>query len=126
MDHEIADWNNYLENQSKQTPIFFERDGSIFIAPDPRTDEIGTNRLRITGIRSIASGSWTTATTESEIKLPITFFDVIRLGLIARIHASCARDENLIQSATNRYEAKRDQAIANMFTEQPFINEFPR
>lgn len=52
---EIANWEYHLENQSKDYPIFFERDKSVFIAPDPRSDEIGTNRIKITGIRSLDS-----------------------------------------------------------------------
>jgi len=40
MDHEIADWNYYLENQDRNSPIFYERDRSVFIAPDPRSDQV--------------------------------------------------------------------------------------
>lgn len=39
-DAEIANWEYYLENQSKESPIFFQRDKSVFIAPDPRTTEV--------------------------------------------------------------------------------------
>lgn len=125
MDYQIADWNNYLENQPKETPIFFERDGSIFIAPDPRSDEIWTNRVQIKGIRSIASGSWTTATTEQDMKLPLSMIDTIKLGLVWKIHAYERRDRWIIIDAKNEYINSMDDAIDNMFTEQPFINEFP-
>lgn len=126
MDYQIADWNYYLENQSKDAPIYFERDGSYFIAPDPRTTEVGTNRLKVTGIRSIASWSWTTATTESEMKLPISLIDTLKLGLVWKIHASLARDRNIIKDAKSEYILSMDDAIANMYTEWSFINEFPR
>jgi hypothetical protein len=36
------------------------------------------------------------------------------------------RDANIVANARNEYEKLRDEAIANMFTEVPFINEFPR
>lgn len=39
-DAEIANWNYHLENQSNLKPIYFERDSSIFIAPDPRTSQV--------------------------------------------------------------------------------------
>lgn len=125
MDYQIADWNNYLENQPKESPIFFQRDWSVFIAPDPRTDEVWTGRLQITWIRSIASGSWTTATTESEMKLPLSMIDTLKLGLVWKIHAYERRDRWIIIDAKNEYINSMDDAIDNMFTEQPFINEFP-
>jgi len=40
LDYEIRDWEYHLENQDRQNPIYFERDKSIFIAPDPRTEDI--------------------------------------------------------------------------------------
>ena len=66
-----------MEEQNRDEPIYFESDGSIFVAPEIRTGESGTNRIKITGVRSLASGSWTTATAETDIKLPIFAFDVI-------------------------------------------------
>lgn len=126
LDYQIADWNYYLENQDRNSPIYFERDGSVFIAPDPRSDEVGTARLQITGIRSIESWDWETATTETEMKLPISMFDTLKLWLIARIHAWHQRDDNKVAIAQDRYEKSRDRNIQNMFTENPFINEFPR
>lgn len=91
-DSERANWEFCLENQSNLDPIYFERDGSIFIAPDPRTSEVGTNRLQIKGIKSIASGSWTTATTETETKLPLYVLEVLTLGCIWKAHAYLRRD----------------------------------
>ena len=126
LDYEIANWNYYLENQDINNPIYFSRDLSVFIAPDPRSDEVWTARLQITGIRSIASGSWTTSTTETEMKLPITMIDTIKLWLISRILAWHNRDENLKTIAEQKYEKSRDANITNMFTEEPFINEFPK
>ena len=53
---QIKDWNRLSQELPKETPIYFESDGSVFIAPDPRTAQIGTGRIRITGVRSNASG----------------------------------------------------------------------
>lgn len=125
MDYEIANWNYYLENQPKESPIFFQRDGSIFIAPDPRTDEIWTNRIKLTWIRSIASGSWTTATTESEMKLPLSMVDTLKLWLVWKIHAYLQRDRAIVIDAKNEYISSMDDAINNMYAEQPFTNEYP-
>lgn len=126
MDYEIANWNNYLENQSNLEPIYYERDGSIFIAPDPRTNEVWVWRIQIKGIRSIASGSWTTTTTETDMKVPFSFIDVFKLWLIYRILRHERRDTNEVNNALILYEKARDSAINNMFTETPFINEYPQ
>ena len=37
---EMSNWNWYLENQPKTDPIYYQKDKSIFIAPDPRSDEV--------------------------------------------------------------------------------------
>jgi hypothetical protein len=34
------DWNRLLQELNKETPIYYESDGSIFIAPDPRSTEV--------------------------------------------------------------------------------------
>lgn len=126
MDHEIANWEYYLEHQDRENPIFFQRDKSVFIAPDPRSDEVWVGRLKVTGIRSIDSGSWTSSTTEDAMKLPLSLFDSLKLGLVWKINAYLRRDRNVIIDSKNEYLASSDSAIANMFTEEPFINEFPR
>lgn len=124
-DAEIADWNYYLEHQSNLDPIYFERDASIFIAPDPRSTEVGTWRLQITGIRSIESWDWTTATTETEMKLPLFTHDVLKLGLVWKIHSWHARDRATIIDAKNEYLAEENNALTNMFVEDPFLAQYP-
>lgn len=122
---QISDWNYYLENQSNLDPIYFERDGSVFIAPEPRTSEAWVARLQIKGVRSIASGSWTTATTEQAMKLPIFTHDVIKLGLVWKIHAWHARDRAIIIDAKNEYEKEQANALDRMFVENPFEAQYP-
>lgn len=74
---QIKDWNRLLEEQDRDNPLYFYSDDSIFIAPEPRTSEVGTGRVKITGVRSIASGSWATSTTETDIKLPVFMFEAL-------------------------------------------------
>jgi hypothetical protein len=74
---QIKDWNRLLEEQDRDNPIYFYSDDSIFIAPEVRTTEAGAGRIKITGVRSIASGSWTTATTETDIKIPVFMFEAL-------------------------------------------------
>jgi hypothetical protein len=52
---QIKDWTRLSQELSKDTPIYFESDGSLFIAPDPRSTQTGVGRIRITGVRSNAS-----------------------------------------------------------------------
>lgn len=124
-DSERSNWEFCLENQSNLDPIYFERDGSIFIAPEPRTSEVGTNRLQIKGIKSIASGSWTTATTETETKLPLYVLEVLTLGCIWKAHAYLRRDRNAILDSKAEYTKEKMDAIRKMYTEVPFLNEYP-
>ena len=124
-DSERSNWEYLLENQSNLDPIYFERDGSIFIAPEPRTSEVGTNRLQIKGIKSIASGSWTTATTETETKLPLYVLEVLTLGCIWKAHAYLRRDRNAILDSKAEYTKEKMDAIRKMYTEVPFLNEYP-
>ena len=60
------------------------------------------------------------------MRLPLSLFDSLKLGLVWRIHAYLRRDRNVVIDAKNEYLASSDSAIANMFTEEPFINQFPR
>lgn len=60
------------------------------------------------------------------MKLPLSLIDSLKLGLVWKINAYLRRDRNVIIDAKNEYLASADSAIANMFTEEPFINEFPR
>lgn len=124
-DSERANWEYCLENQSNLDPIYFERDGSIFIAPEPRTSEAGTTRLQIKGIKSIASGSWTTSTTEAETKLPLYVLEVLTLGCIYKAHAYLRRDRGIINDAKAEYTKEKMDAIRKMYTEVPFLNEYP-
>lgn len=124
-DREIANWEYYLENQSNLSPIYFERDGSVFIAPDPRSTEIWTGRVQIRGIRSIDSSNWTTSTSESDIKLPVSAWDTMKLGLVWKIHAYLRRDRAIIIDAKNEYLNSKEDFLGKLFSDSPFTNVYP-
>ena len=113
----MANWNYYLENQSIYQPIYFQRDGSVFIAPDPRSTEVGVNRIEIKGTKSIASGSWTLDTTETETRLPINCLEMLTLGCVWKAHAFERRDRAVIDDAKNEYLNEKKSAIAKILTE---------
>ena len=111
---EQKDWIRLLEEQSQEDPIYFYSDGSIFVAPDIRSTEAWTNRLRLTGVRSLASGWWTTATTETSIKLPIFMFDVLFYGLKWKSSEFKWRDAQVINNDYVFYRNELNRAIKKM------------
>lgn len=54
------EWNYYVENQSKDNPIYYIADNSFFIAPAP--DLVIENGILLWGIREIPD--YTVTTTE--------------------------------------------------------------
>ncbi len=117
-DIERKDWVRLLQEQDKEDPIFFYADGSIFIAPDIRTTEAWVDRLRITGVRSLASGSWATTTTETDIKLPIFMFDVLFYGLKWKSSEHMNRDEQTLMNQMTFYRNELNRAVKKMNIEQ--------
>lgn len=77
LEHE---WNYYCENQSKEDPIYYVADDSVFVAPMPLATEVGANRLKLTGIRNIVDYSIVTA--EVDMKIPLSAHEVLVQGLI--------------------------------------------
>ena len=120
------DWEYYLENQSSDSPVYFERGGSIFIAPEIRTSTAWSWRIRIKGIRSLASRTWTTETTEVDIKLPEHAIEPLVYGCVWKAQARNARDINIIANAKNEWLQMRDESIMMISPEVPFINELPQ
>lgn len=118
---EQKDWIRLLEEQSQEDPIYFYSDGSIFIAPDIRSTESWTNRLRLTGVRSLASGWWTTATTETSIKLPVFMFDVLFYGLKWKSSEFKNRDTQAINNDYVFYRNELNRAIKKMNLESSEI-----
>lgn len=122
---EIKDWVRLLEEQSKADPIYFYSDDSIFIAPEIRTWESWTGRLRITWVRSIASGSWTTATTETSIKLPVFLFDSLFYGLMWKSAEHMGREDNVVISKYNFYINHKNQQVRKMNNETSETLDIP-
>jgi len=117
-EEEIKNWTRLLEEQPIEEPIYFEADWSLFIAPDPRSTEVGTGRLRLTGARSIASGGWTTSTTETETKLPLFLLDTLYYGIVWKANEFMRRDAGVIQGKFNFYEMMKIKNIRKLNTEQ--------
>jgi hypothetical protein len=111
---QIKDWNRLLEEQDRDNPIYFYSDDSIFIAPEVRTTEAGVERLKITGVRSVASGSWTTATTETDIKLPVFMFEALFYGMMWKSSEHMRREDAIIMQKYNFYETFKARQIKKM------------
>ena len=83
------DWSYYVENQSKDDPIYRVSDVSVFVAPAPVSSEAGTGRLKIIGIRNIkdytinAVDGAVATTTESEMRIPLDRQKTLVLGVCA-------------------------------------------
>lgn len=111
---EQRNWEYLLENQPKNAPIYFQADKSIFIAPDPRTSEVWTSRIKITWARSISSRDWTTSTTETDIKFPLHFWEVITLWCVWKANARARKDRAIIIDSKNEYTQEKRTAIKKM------------
>jgi len=114
---EIKDWTRLLEEQDPSDPIYFYSDDSIFIAPEVRTTESGTGRLKITWVRSIASGSWTTSTTETDIKLPVFMFDALFYYLMWKSSEHMRREDNVVMGKYNFYIQELNRQVRKMNNE---------
>ena len=114
---EIKDWNRLLEEQNPEDPIYFYSDDSVFVAPEVRTTESGVGRLKLTGVRSIASGSWTTSTTETDIKLPIFMFDALFYYLMWKSAEHMCRDDGIVMSKYNFYIQELNRQVRKMNNE---------
>lgn len=122
---EIDDWEYELENHSKHDPIYFERDKSLFIAPDIRTSEAGVNRIKITWIRSIPSNLWTIETTLEETWLWRGLIDVLQFWIIWKIHMRKNRDPSVIQFAYNTYITEKKRKVLELNTERVSSISYP-
>ena len=122
---EQKDWVRLLQEQDSEDPIYFYADGSVFIAPDIRTTEAGVGRLRLTGVRSLASGGWTTATTETGIKLPIFMFDVLFYWLRWKSSEHMLREDAMLNNQFTFYRNELNRALKKMNIEQVELMEKP-
>lgn len=91
--------------------------------------ESGTDRLKLTGVRSIASGSWTTATTETDIKLPIFMFDALFYYLMWKSAEHMLRDDAVLQAKhafylneLNRQVRKMNNEVSETMEKQNYID----
>lgn len=122
---QISNWEYYLEHQSKNNPIYFERDWSIFIAPDIRSNEVWTWRLKITWIRSLDSWNWTTTTSETDIKLPIHALETLSVWCIRQANSRWRLNRSELEPYRNDYEKAKQDSVFKLSNWWPFILEFP-
>lgn len=101
-------WNYYVNYQSKDNPIYYIADKSIFIAPTPSSTEAWANRIELKWIKSIVD--YTTTTTEPNIKIPLYLHDVLVQGVLPYIHrAEWRKDEASFEE--KKYREDRDLAV---------------
>jgi hypothetical protein len=101
-------WNYYINNQSKEDPIYYIADKSIFLAPQPDSSQAWASRIQLKGIKSIVD--YDENTTEPNIKIPLYLHDVLVQGVLPYIHKAegrktDAKDERL------EYEERRNLAV---------------
>lgn len=102
------EWAYYANMQSKERPIYYVADKSIFLAPHPKADTAGLNRIQLKWIKSIPD--YTDATTEAEIKLPVYLHQVLVQWILPYIHRSERRkDEASFEE--KKYREDRDLAV---------------
>lgn len=102
-------WNYYVENQPKETPLYFISDRSVFIAPAPVESEPWVERLEIMGLRNIVD--WTISTDESEMRFPVDFQRVLVYWLMPRALTAKWADTNEIFTWENEYQKQKTSAI---------------
>jgi len=122
---QINNWEYYLEYQPKTQPIYFQRDNSIFIAPDIRSNEIWINRIKITWNKSINSWSWTLTTTETEIKLPLQVLETIVIWCLWKASIIKRLDKSEINDYKNDYLLEKQNSLYKIIDNSPFVLEFP-
>jgi len=117
-------WNYYTNNQSKEDPIYYVADRSVFIAPHPVTWEAGSSRIQLKGIKSIPN--YTITTSETNIKIPLYLHDTLVKWVLPYIHrAEWKKDEASFEE--KNYTEARDLAVIK-FTNRstwPHFMKFP-
>ena len=122
---QIANWEYYLENQPKTSPIYFQRDWSVFIAPEPRTSEVWVNRVKVTWVRNIASWAWDMNTTETDIKLPVSMLETIVVWCVWKASIIKRVDRNEIAWLKQDYLYEKQQSLYKLDDNWTFLLEFP-
>lgn len=118
-------WEYYEENQDSREPIYFQKDNSIFIAPAPRSDQSGANRIKLEWIRNLPE--WDANTTELQMKFPIEFHYIFEYWLMPYALASKWADDSKINNAMVIYQNKSKDVVNQMTqrVEAPFFNTYP-
>ena len=100
-------WNYYENNQSKETPIFYIADKSVFYCTN-LLKKLLLNGIRLRGIKTIVD--YTITTTEANVKIPLYLHDTLVQGCFQYIHrAEGRKDEASFE--IKEYEKRRDLAV---------------
>lgn len=118
------DWYYYVENQSKDDPIYFVSDNSYFIAPSFRTAWL-VDRIKLTWIRKIPDYELTT--TEANMKIPVDQQEALVYWLMIDWYFNKWVDDNTINNAEARWERKKTEAIRalELRVENPTFFTYP-
>lgn len=102
-------WNYYVNNQSKDDPIYFVADKSIFIAPSLHSDDtLSSEGIELKWIKSIPD--YNVSTTENGIRLPLYLHQDLVQWILPYIHRSQWR-KNEAQFEQTEYEKRRQKAV---------------
>jgi len=96
------EWNYYVNNQSKENPIFYVAENSIFIAPAPETTV--TNGIKIEGIKSISD--YSISTSEADMVIPFDQHETLLQGLVAYMFQDQQQQQEYI-NAVQIYESMK-------------------
>lgn len=118
------DWFYYVENQSKDDPMYFVADNSYFIAPSFR-DAWLEDRIKLTWIRKIPDYELTT--TEANMVISVDQQQALVWGLMIDWYFNKWVDDATINNAENRWEKKKIEAIKQLSNrvENPTTFEYP-
>jgi len=118
-------WSWYEENQSKNFPIYYIADDSLFIAPIPLSGEAGADYLELRGIKSIPD--YTTNTTEAEMVFPLDVQQLFVQGMEPYAMRTKWMDRNEVNAAIAEYERLQTKKIKEMTTryETAMYMEYP-
>lgn len=117
------EWNWYLANQDSAKPMFDVSENSIFIAPLPKTAQ--ADGIKFRGIKNIPD--YTLSSTESDMKIPYNWHEILVLGLIEYCYSQKAMPSEA-SLARQVYEKRRDEAVQRLGDRvvSPFVNEYPQ
>lgn len=106
------DWEYYVQNHSKNDPIYYIGANAVYIAPAPEVWR--ENGIKANWVKKIPD--YTLASTEAEMMIPIDQQQALTYALIVHWHYNKGSDDSTINNAEIRWEKKRKEAINQLET----------